>query len=156
MEYSRKIPTADGALPTAGSSDSRVMDFGSVFLVTPTKIEGDDSLPPAPVAPGQQTGVNVSELVIARGFGTVIRHRDFEERSNHYDALLSAESRAIAQKRGIHSAKESPVNNVNDLSTVCEVLSSSILSDLFFCLSVLFFFHVVLSYIFLTGIRKES
>jgi staphylococcal nuclease domain-containing protein 1 len=48
----------------------------------------------------------------------VIRHRDFEERSNFYDALLAAESRAIAGKKGIHSAKDPPVSHITDLTTV--------------------------------------
>jgi len=116
MEYSRKIPMGDG-MPAAGSSD-RVMDFGSVFLVTPSKLDGDNSISAPPPLPGQQPGINVAELVLSRGFGTVIRHRDFEERSNYYDALLSAESRALTQKKGIHSAREPPVNNVKDLTTV--------------------------------------
>ncbi|KAI5329402.1 hypothetical protein L3X38_028799 [Prunus dulcis] len=112
MEYSRKI-TADGAAVSTGPADSRVMDFGSVFLV---KAEGDDASAPASSAPSSQpAGVNVAELVVARGFGTVIRHRDFEERSSYYDALLSAESRAIAGKKGIHSAKDPPVMHITDL-----------------------------------------
>ncbi|CAL5373189.1 unnamed protein product [Camellia sinensis] len=118
MEYSRKVSMADGLSAAVGSADSRVMDFGSVFLVSPVKVEGDDASTPAPPTGGsQQAGVNVAELVVARGFGTVIRHRDFEERSNYYDVLLSAESRAIAGKKGIHSSKDSPVMHVADLMT---------------------------------------
>lgn len=102
--------------PATAPPDSRVMDFGSVFLLSPTKAEGDDTS--AQNSSGQQAGVNVAELVVSRGFGTVIRHRDFEERSNYYDALLAAESRAIAGKKGIHSAKDPPVMHVTDLLTV--------------------------------------
>lgn len=112
MEYSRKVSFADGATPAAGSTD-RVMDFGSVFLVNQPK-DGDDAA--APVA--QQAGINISELLVARGLATVVRHRDFEERSNHYDALLSAESRATSGKKGMHSAKDPPVRHVTDLLTV--------------------------------------
>lgn len=54
-------------------------------------------------------------MVVSRGFGTVIRHRDHEERSNYYDALLAA---AISKKRGLHSAKDPPVMHVTDLLTV--------------------------------------
>lgn len=119
MEYSRKVSMADGPVP--GSADSRVMDFGSVFLVSPSKGEADDSAPspsPSPSLLSSQTsGANVAELVVARGFGTVIRHRDFEERSNFYDALLAAESRAITGKKGIHSAKDPPVMHITDLLT---------------------------------------
>lgn len=112
MEYSRKVSFADGAAPAAGSTD-RVMDFGSVFLVNQPK-DGDDAA--APVA--QQAGINIAELLVARGLATVVRHRDFEERSNHYDALLSAESRATSGKKGMHSAKDPPVRHVTDLLTV--------------------------------------
>ncbi|KAL5564736.1 hypothetical protein UlMin_027900 [Ulmus minor] len=116
MEYSRKV-SLDG--PTAGpAADSRVMDFGSVFLSSPVKVEGDDaSAPAAPTAGSQPAGVNIAELLVARGFGTVIRHRDFEERSNFYDALLAAESRAINGKKGIHSARDPPVMHITDLLT---------------------------------------
>ena len=60
----------------------------------------------------------MAEMVVATGFGTVIRHRDFEERSNFYDALLAAETRAMQRKRGIHSAKDSPAMHITDLLTV--------------------------------------
>ncbi|GFZ07903.1 TUDOR-SN protein 1 [Actinidia rufa] len=114
MEYSRKVGLADGR---NGPADSRVMDFGSVFLVSSAKVEGADaSSPPPPNGSSPRVGVNVAELLVARGYGTVIRHRDFEERSNYYDALLSAESRAIAGKKGIHSSKDSPVMHISDLT----------------------------------------
>ncbi|KZV57932.1 nuclease domain-containing protein 1-like [Dorcoceras hygrometricum] len=109
MEYSRKVSLADGTTASSGATDTRVMDFGSVFL--PSK---DDA---ASGTSSQQAGTNIAELLVARGFATVVRHRDFEERSNHYDALLSAESRAISGKKGMHSAKEPPVRHVTDLLT---------------------------------------
>lgn len=119
MEYSRKVSMADGSYTTGvpGSADSRTMDFGSVFLLSASKADGEDSTPAPPVN-GQSEGINVAELVVSRGFGTVIRHRDFEERSNFYDALLAAESRATSGKKGIHSAKDSPVMHITDLTTV--------------------------------------
>ncbi|KAI8529309.1 hypothetical protein RHMOL_Rhmol12G0215400 [Rhododendron molle] len=118
MEYSRKVNMADGPTAPSGSSNSRVMDFGSVFLVSPVKVEGDDASVPSPSTAGsQQAGVNVAELMVAHGYGTVIRHRDFEERSNYYDALLSAESRAIAGRKGIHSSKDPAALHIADLTT---------------------------------------
>ncbi|XP_011082808.1 ribonuclease TUDOR 1 [Sesamum indicum] len=111
MEYSRKVNLLDGAPAASASTDTRVMDFGSVFLVNPPK-DGDDA---ASGAGSQQVGTNIAELLVARGYATVVRHRDFEERSNYYDALLSAESRAIAGKKGMHSAKDPPVRHVTDL-----------------------------------------
>ncbi|KAE8720203.1 TUDOR-SN protein 1 isoform 2 [Hibiscus syriacus] len=118
MEYSRKVTTADGAAAAAvPAADSRVMDFGSVFLMSPVKGDGDDSPATVPPTTGSQPpGLNVAELVVGRGFGSVIRHRDFEERSNYYDALLAAESRAIFGKKGIHSAKDPPAMHIQDLT----------------------------------------
>lgn len=106
---------ADGPVPMA---DSRVMDFGSVFLASLAK-DGEDASVSA--AGGQQAGVNIAELLVSRGFASVIRHRDFEERSNYYDALLSAESRALAGKKGIHSAKDPPVMHITDLLMVSDL-----------------------------------
>ncbi|KAK6928617.1 Tudor domain [Dillenia turbinata] len=117
MEYSRKVSLADGSMSAAGSADSRVMDFGSVFLVSPSKAVGNDASPALPASSDQPTGINIAELVVSRGFGNVIRHRDFEERSNYYDALLAAESRAMSGKRGLFSAKDPPVMHIKDLVT---------------------------------------
>lgn len=118
MEYSRKVPVADGSAAPAGPADSRVMGFGSVFLLSQGKESEDVSSTSAATAATQQPGVNVAELIIARGFGTVIRHRDFEERSNYYENLLAAESRATTGRKGIHSAKDPPSMHVTDLLTV--------------------------------------
>jgi staphylococcal nuclease domain-containing protein 1 len=113
MEYSRKMPTSDlpGAVATS-SADSRVMDFGSVILASPSKNDGEE-------APANQLGgINVAEMVVSRGLATVVRHRDFEERSKYYDALVTAESRAISGRKGMHSSKDPPSVHVADLSMV--------------------------------------
>ncbi|XP_020233490.1 ribonuclease TUDOR 1 isoform X2 [Cajanus cajan] len=117
MEYSRKVGPADGSAVPSGAPEARAMDFGSVFLISTVKADGDDAPSSVPPTGSQQNGANVAELVVSRGFGTVIRHRDFEERSNYYDALLTAESRAISGRKGIHSAKDSPVMHITDLTT---------------------------------------
>lgn len=110
MEYSRKVPVADGTAAAPGA-DARVMDFGSVFLLSPAK--GDE--PAAPSAAGNQpAGVNIAELLVARGLATVVRHRDFEERSTYYDGLSAADSRAQAGRKGQHSGKQPPVAHIND------------------------------------------
>lgn len=121
MEYSRKVSPADGTVPAASGAD-RVMDFGSVFVVSK---DGDNASVAPSAASNQQNGLNVAELLVARGLATVIRHRDFEERSNCYDSLLSAESRAIAGKKGMHSPKDSPAVHVTDLTTVSALLLKS-------------------------------
>ncbi|CAI8619265.1 unnamed protein product [Vicia faba] len=117
MEYSRKVGTADGSAVPEGAPEARTMDFGSVFLLSTSKAEADDAPSAAASAGSQQVGVNVAEFVVGRGFGSVVRHRDFEERSNFYDTLLAAESRAISGRKGIHSAKDSPVMHITDLTT---------------------------------------
>ena len=97
MEYARKVSMTDGPAPpppSSGMADSRIKDFGSIFLQSPLKSEVDDVVPTM-TSSSQPEGINVAEMVVARGFGTVIRHRDFQERSNFYDALLAAESQAI-------------------------------------------------------------
>jgi hypothetical protein len=60
---------------------------------------------------------NVSEMAVARGFATVIKHRTDEERSGVYERLVACEELARSSKRGVHSAKEPPANRVNDVST---------------------------------------
>ncbi|KAF9605883.1 hypothetical protein IFM89_020293 [Coptis chinensis] len=87
MEYSRKVSMGD--VPVPGLADSRVMDFGSVFLVSPSKVEADESTPTPSASSSQTPSGNIAELVVSRGFGAVIRHRDFDEHSNYYDALLA-------------------------------------------------------------------
>ncbi|KAG2310062.1 hypothetical protein Bca4012_024580 [Brassica carinata] len=127
MEYSRKVTPAEGAA-TTGAAD-RVMDFGSVFIPSPAK--GDTEVVAASAISGSQpAGVNIAELLLSRGFGNVVRHRDFEERSNHYDALLAAESRALSGKKGIHSAKESPAMHITDLTVAAAKKAKDFLPSL--------------------------
>ncbi|KAG8379632.1 hypothetical protein BUALT_Bualt07G0109100 [Buddleja alternifolia] len=104
MEYSRKVSLPSGASAPSGEKDKKVWDYGTIFLVNPSKNGDSDA-----------SGINIAELLVARGYATVIKHRDFEERSNYYDALLSAESRAISGKKGMHSAKDPPARHMKDL-----------------------------------------
>lgn len=46
----------------------------------------------------------------------VVRHRTDEERSSVYERLVECEELAKGSKRGVHSAKEPPINRVNDVS----------------------------------------
>ncbi|KAL5207587.1 hypothetical protein ABZP36_032022 [Zizania latifolia] len=118
MEYSRRISTMDGqnAVPSTNLANTRVLDYGSVFLGSPLQADGDDtsSIPSS----GNQPGINVAEILLSRGFVRTSKHRDYEERSHYYDTLLAAESRAEKAKKGLHSAKESPVMHITDLTTV--------------------------------------
>ncbi|XP_021721217.1 ribonuclease TUDOR 2-like [Chenopodium quinoa] len=116
MEYSRKVPVGGGAENAAPSSEFRVMDFGSVFLPAQSKGKGGDATSASSTVVGQENGYNVAELLVGRGLATVVPHRDFEERSNYYDALLVAEVKAKANRKGVHG-EESPTNHIQDLTT---------------------------------------
>eukprot|EP00898_Chlorokybus_atmophyticus_P005051 jgi/Chlat1/5547/Chrsp369S00840 len=107
MEYTRKVTAAEGAPALPGGD--RDMAFGSMFLPLPDKERTD-------AANGQSLGANVAEMLIVRGLATVVRHREQEERSLHYDQLLAAEAKAQKDKKGLHSAKEPPSGLINDVS----------------------------------------
>uniref|UniRef100_R7W5A3 Nuclease domain-containing protein 1 n=1 Tax=Aegilops tauschii TaxID=37682 RepID=R7W5A3_AEGTA len=118
MEYSGRISTMDGqnAVPVMNSADTRVLDYGSVFLGSPSPADGDDtsSVP----STGTQPKINVAELLLSRGFAEISKHRDYEERSHYFDALLAAHSRAEKAKKGIHSDKLPPVMHITDFTMV--------------------------------------
>lgn len=107
MEYSRRINISNGhAADKTNIVDTRVLDYGSVFL------------PSQSGSPGNLFGANVAELLLSRGFADITRHRDYEERSQHYDALLAAYSHAEKAKKGYHAKKYYPATHMNDLTTV--------------------------------------
>lgn len=89
------------------------MEFGSVFLESQSGSAQDAPLAP-PTAGSQHHKTNIAEKMVALGFAEVIRHRNSELRSDHYDALLDAESyaktaaknQAKAAKVGMHSVKK--------------------------------------------------
>ncbi|CAI5976211.1 unnamed protein product [Closterium sp. NIES-64] len=122
MEYTRKMPPME-----AGGPEGRNMEFGSAFLLTGKSDAAAAHAAAAPAAPATTAsgdaapavppgGVNVAEMLVTRGLATVVRHRDFEERSSQYDALLAAEAKAIKGKKNIHSNKDAPATHINDLS----------------------------------------
>ncbi|KAI9318980.1 hypothetical protein BX666DRAFT_1876151 [Dichotomocladium elegans] len=60
---------------------------------------------------------NIAEQLVERGLATVIRHRkDDDNRSQNYDQLLLAESKAQEGQKGLHSTKEQPVVRIVDAS----------------------------------------
>lgn len=62
-------------------------------------------------------GINVAEALVSKGLATVVRYRaDDDQRSAHYDELLSAETKALKAGKGMHSKKDIPVHRVVDLS----------------------------------------
>ena len=108
MEYSRRINISNGQVAADKTNvvDARILDYGSVFL------------PSQAGSSGNLLGANVAELLLSRGFADITRHRDYEERSHHYDSLLAAYSRAEKAKKGYHVKKDYPVTHMNDLTIV--------------------------------------
>jgi len=72
------------AAATAAALQDRMMSFGNVELNNVK--EGEDG--------------NAAEMVVARGFASVVRHRSDEERSSVYETLLDLEEKAKQVGRG--------------------------------------------------------
>lgn len=62
-------------------------------------------------------GKNISEILIASGYATVIRHRkDDNDRSPYWDELLEKENNAIANHKGMHAKKAPAPDRTVDAS----------------------------------------
>jgi len=59
---------------------------------------------------------DVSEVLISEGLAVTQHHRDDDEKSPRYDALLAAEAVAKAAKKGVHKEEEYKKGAVNDLT----------------------------------------
>lgn len=60
---------------------------------------------------------NVAEHLVERGLVHVIRHRQGDDqRSSAYDELMAAEAKAISEKRGVHSGKDSTAPRIAEAS----------------------------------------
>ncbi|KAK1358055.1 hypothetical protein POM88_051311 [Heracleum sosnowskyi] len=84
----------------------KVKEFGSVHFELQSGSAED--FPLAPPAGYQHHMTNIAELMVAHGLYEVIKHRDFEPTSDHYDELFDAEYNAIAAKVGMHSDNDRP------------------------------------------------
>ena len=61
---------------------------------------------------------NIAEQLVLNGLATVIKHRERDDRSSHYDALLAAESKALESKKGLYSKETPPKHRVTDCTGV--------------------------------------
>lgn len=95
--HAPSLPAVDASL-----AGEREMVFGHVELL-PLEGAGEEK---------QALG----ELMVSRGFASVVRHRSDEERSCIYERLVEVEELAKQAKRGQHSNKEPPVHRTNDVS----------------------------------------
>uniref|UniRef100_M4C3N0 Uncharacterized protein n=1 Tax=Hyaloperonospora arabidopsidis (strain Emoy2) TaxID=559515 RepID=M4C3N0_HYAAE len=98
VEYEKPSPS--------GQSD--VMLFASVFLEPSANALKKDP---------QAKGANLAVDVVAAGLAEVVRHRPEEEKSEYYDDLVTAETKAQTQKKNLHSLREPPAatRRVTDL-----------------------------------------
>ncbi|KAF5272684.1 hypothetical protein FQA39_LY07711 [Lamprigera yunnana] len=80
--------------------------------------EARDSFPEKVCATVTVGGVNVGEALVLKGLATVIKYRqDDDQRSSHYDDLMSAETKAIKSQKGIHSKKDAPTQRIFEIDS---------------------------------------
>ncbi|CEG35517.1 staphylococcal nuclease domain-containing protein 1-like isoform x1 [Plasmopara halstedii] len=98
VEYEKPSPNGQGD----------IMTFASVFLEPSA-----NALKKNPEA----KGANLALEIVAAGLAEVVRHRPDEEKSEYYDDLVTAETKAQSQKKNLHSTKEPPTTErrVTDL-----------------------------------------
>lgn len=100
MEYTRKVPAMG-----PGGGEERLMSFGTVTIAE--KAGGGKD----------ETKVsNVAELLLVRGLVQVVKHRQDEERSAHFEDLINAEEAGKKGKKGQWGSKEAPAPRVNDVT----------------------------------------
>ncbi|TMW64988.1 hypothetical protein Poli38472_009155 [Pythium oligandrum] len=59
-------------------------------------------------AAGAAKGINLAVELVAAGLAEVVRHRPEEAKSEYYDDMLTAETKAQTQKKGLFSGKDAP------------------------------------------------
>ncbi|CAI5716919.1 unnamed protein product [Peronospora destructor] len=97
VEYEKPSPSGQGD----------AMLFASVFL-EPSANAMKKNL--------QAKGANLAIDIVTAGLAEVVRHRPEEEKSEYYDDLVTAETKAQTQKKNLHSSKEPPTERrVTDL-----------------------------------------
>lgn len=89
VEYEKPSPSGQGD----------VMTFASVLLEPSA-----NALKKNP----QAKGANLAIDVVSAGLAEVVFHRPDEEKSEYYDDLVTAETKAKTQKKNLHSSKEAP------------------------------------------------
>lgn len=98
VEYEKANPAIGG--------ENALMTFASVFL---------DPSAAALKKNANAKGANLAVDIVAAGLAEVVRHRPDEEKSEYYDDLVTAETKAQTQKKGLHSGKESVERRFTDL-----------------------------------------
>lgn len=110
MEYQRKVPIGGGAPPPPAGSGSE-----AAATAQQTRILAFANLTLEERAGNPQ---NVSIMLLVRGLAQTVKHRSEDDMSGVYEDLVEAESKALKQRKGLHSGKKpSPPGRVNDLSS---------------------------------------
>ena len=113
FEYTKTIAGND-----ARDIPEKVIEFGTIALIGEVvKKPPQYNNHGIPIEAEPEDAPNLAELLVIRGLASVVRHRENEARSYKYDDLLVAESKAIQQKKGVHSPKDAPIpHDLNDAS----------------------------------------
>ena len=90
--------------------------IGQRVLVSVDYVQpANDQFPEATCCTVSIHGSNVAEMLVSKGFATVVKHRrDDDQRSRAYEDLLNAENQAMTKKAGLHSPNKAIVR-VSDI-----------------------------------------
>ncbi|KAJ0393787.1 hypothetical protein P43SY_008224 [Pythium insidiosum] len=84
--------------------ENALMTFASVFYESPNaKKKAAESGDASAVK-----GINLAVELVAAGLAEVVRHKPDEAKSEYYDDLITAETKAQTQKKGLFSGKDAP------------------------------------------------
>ena len=113
FEYTKTIAGND-----ARDIPEKIIEFATIALIGEVvKKPPQYNNHGIPIEAEPEDAPNLAELLVIRGLASVVRHRENEARSYKYDDLLVAESKAIQQKKGVHSPKDAPIpHDLNDAS----------------------------------------
>eukprot|EP01026_Neomeris_dumetosa_P038945 TRINITY_DN3183_c0_g1_i8.p1 TRINITY_DN3183_c0_g1~~TRINITY_DN3183_c0_g1_i8.p1 ORF type:complete len:856 (+),score=173.66 TRINITY_DN3183_c0_g1_i8:56-2623(+) len=100
LEYTRKVPPPPGQPETAANTQ---IQFGNIIF--------NEKQPTGQTEPKQ-----VAEMMVEKGYATVIRGRPDDDQSSIFDQLIDAEKVGQAAKSGVHSNKQSVQPRINDVS----------------------------------------
>ncbi|GJQ13291.1 hypothetical protein GpartN1_g5082.t1 [Galdieria partita] len=92
MDYKRKIQSSGSQ-----NSGNLTIEFATVTL----------------------NGKDIGEMLVSKGFASVIRHKSGEERARNYEKYIELEKEAVLSRKGIHDSKGvvQRSRRINDLSS---------------------------------------
>jgi staphylococcal nuclease domain-containing protein 1 len=94
VDYERDIPF--GPAKADGTPSTQKRKFATVFV--------------------GKNGKSLGCILLSEGLASVQQHREGDEKSSEYDALVAAETAARDGKKGLHSSAAAPSKKTNDLT----------------------------------------